>query len=203
MSNLKKSLISITILSIAVIVSIVLQKNEIENNQFENKIATVPLTIDDSHFIPGYGNSFVGFKERIGFRESRGKYHVVNELGYMGKYQFGNSTLESLKIKDSAQFLNSSKIQEKVFSASIAKNKWYLKKELELFVGKKINGVVITESGILAAAHLAGVGSVKKYLYSNGRKKAKDAFGTQIQDYIKEFSNYDLSIIQPDKNPKY
>lgn len=184
------------------VVSIISQKWDIQNNQFENSIATVPLTIDDSHFIPGYGNSYVGFKERIGFRESRGKYHIVNELGYMGKYQFGNTTLRSLKIKDSAQFLNSSKIQEKVFRASIAKNKWFLKKEIELFVGKKINGIEITESGILASAHLAGIGSVKNYLYSNGKRNAKDAFGTKIEEYMKEFSHYDLSLIQADKNPK-
>ena len=34
-----------------------------------------------------------------------------------------------------------------------------------------MNGIEITESGILAAAHLSGAGNVKKYLRSNGKTK--------------------------------
>jgi hypothetical protein len=35
-------------------------------------------------------------------------------------------------------------------------------RDIKRMVGKKINGIPITESGILAAAHLAGAGNVKK-----------------------------------------
>ncbi len=171
--------------------------------QTEPQIATVSPTIDDSYFIPGYGKSYIGFKENLAFKESQGKYHVINELGYMGKYQFGASTLATLKVNDSAQFMNSPKIQESVFRASLARNKWFLQKEIDLFSGKIINGVEITESGVLAAAHLAGVGNVKKFLYSNGKKRAKDAFGTRIEYYMRDFAHYDLSHISAEQNPKH
>jgi len=45
----------------------------------------------------------------------------------------------------------------------LSRNKWELKEEIEKFSGKIISGVKITESGILAAAHLGGPGSVKRF----------------------------------------
>jgi hypothetical protein len=196
-----KGTFSLVILSIAVVLSIGNKKQS--ETSFNHQIATVSQVIDDSYFIPGYGKSYIGFKENLAFKESQGKYHVINELGYMGKYQFGASTLATLKVKDSAQFMNSPKIQESVFLASLARNKWFLQKEIDLFSGKTINGVEITESGILAAAHLAGVGSVKKFLYSNGKKRAKDAFGTRIEYYMRDFAHYDLSHILAEQNPSH
>ncbi len=68
-----------------------------------------------------------------------------------------------------------------------------------MFVGKKIDGVHITESGILAAAHLAGAKNVKKYLRSNGTYKFNDAFGTSIKDYMSKFGGYNISNIEANK----
>ena len=62
-------------------------------------------------------------------------------------------------------------------------------------VGAKINGVIITESGILAAAHLSGAGNVKKYLRTNGNHNMSDAYGTSIQAYMIKFANYNVSEI--------
>ena len=84
----------------------------------------------------------------------------------------------------------------------VAKNKWILRKEIEAYSGRVINGVEITESGIVAAAHLSGAGSVKKYLKSNGRNGFKDGFGTSLRSYIKKFASYDISHIKADKNAK-
>ena len=114
------------------------------------------------------GKSFVGFKEAVAFRESQGKYTLVNSFGYMGKYQFGRSALRAIGIKNTSQFLNNPDLQEEAFIALLAKNKWELRYEIEKFEGKVINGITITESGLLAAAHLGGAGSVKKYLRYNG-----------------------------------
>lgn len=150
---------------------------------------------DDSELIPRYGKSFIGFKEKLAFKESQGKYHAVNTLGYMGKYQFGASTLASLKVHDTLAFLKSPKIQEKTFYKYLAQNKKLLAYEINTYSGKRIKGVEITESGILAAAHLAGVGNVKKFLRSWGRNGIKDAYGTRIEYYLKDFAHYDLSVL--------
>jgi hypothetical protein len=81
-------------------------------------------------------------------------------------------------------------------------NKYELQKELKNYVGKTINGVEITESGLLAAAHLGGVGSVKKFLKSNGKRIKTDGYGTSIQNYINKFGGYDTSCIPPIKNAR-
>src|SRR5690606_9893832 len=107
-----------------------------------------------SHNIPFTGKFFIGYKEALAFKESQGKYHKVNTHGYMGKYQFGAQTLRSIGIHDSAAFLRDPKLQEKAFIALVAKNKGLLQSEIEKYSGKVVNGIYITESGILAAAHL-------------------------------------------------
>jgi hypothetical protein len=198
-----KAIFGISILTLLIIIAIILNKDPEYYNKRPGDISTVhPTYVDDSYFIPGYGKSFIGFKENLAYKESRGKYTTINTLGYMGKYQFGSNTLASLKIRDTAKFLNSPKIQEKAFRAHLSRNKWLLKSEIEKYSGKKIRGVIITESGILAAAHLAGVGSVKKFLQSNGKLRAKDAYGTRIEHYMRDFADYDLSFIDATPNPK-
>lgn len=150
--------------------------------------------------IPFTGNLFIGFKEAIGFRESENKYKKVNSLGYLGKYQFGNETLRSIGIHDTEKFLRSPKLQEKAFVALLSKNKSILKDIIEKYDGKVVGGILITESGILAAAHLGGAGSVKRYFKNNGRKYIKDAYGASVRSYLKAFGGYDTSFIEPNVN---
>lgn len=152
--------------------------------------------------LPELGKTYVGFKEAVAFKESRGNYKVVNQYGYMGKYQFGKGTLNLIGVYDTQTFLNTPELQEAAFYANASRNKWILKRDIARFAGKKINGVEITESGILAAAHLAGPGSVKKYLRSWGANSFSDGFGTTIGSYIKKFAGYDTSFVKPDKKAK-
>jgi hypothetical protein len=151
---------------------------------------------------PFLGSSYVGFKEALAFKESQGNYFSINTLGYLGKYQFGIGTLQLMGVYNATQFLNDPVLQEKVFHTNIERNKWILRKDIEKFVGKEIRGVKITESGILAAAHLAGAGNVKKYLRSYGSFDAMDSYGTSISHYLKKFSGYDVSTISARRNPK-
>jgi len=147
-------------------------------------------------------DDFNGFKESLAFKESGGRYSVVNKFGYLGKYQFNLNTLKMYKILDIDIFISSPNIQEKVFLINVKRNKWILRKDIKWFVGTVINGVEVTESGIIAAAHLSGAGNVKKYLRGNGEWNKQDAFGTSISYYIDYFSNYDLSSIKPLRKPK-
>jgi hypothetical protein len=81
-------------------------------------------------------------------------------------------------------------------------NKWILRKDIRRSVGKTINGIKITESGILAAAHLSGAGNVKKFLRSNGTECFSDAYGSSIQHYLRKFAGYDVSNIIADRKAK-
>ncbi len=173
--------------------------NEIEDDLNYNEIK------DDliSNFVyPELGKSYVGFKEAVAFKESRGDYGVVNQFGYMGKYQFGIGTLQLIGIKNKNTFLSSPELQERAFYANLSRNKWILRRDLKWFTGKRMNGIVITESGVLAAAHLAGPGAVKKYLRSGGVDGFADAFGTTIRYYMKRFSGFDTSFVIPNRKAK-
>lgn len=151
---------------------------------------------------PYTGKTFTGFKEAVAFKESQGKYTLINSLGYMGKYQFGSAALRAIGIKNNSEFLSNPRLQEKAFKALLAKNKWELRDEIEEFEGKVINGVVISESGILAAAHLGGAGSVKKFFRNNGKRTIKDNYGTSLESYMKKFGGYDTSFIEANSNAK-
>jgi len=158
--------------------------------------------MEDGFQIPFLQNDFVGFKEALAFKESQGKYRVVNTLGYLGKYQFGKTTLERFRIYNTDQFLKDPELQEKTFTAYCKVNKWILRKDIKRSVGKIINGIKITESGILAAAHLSGAGNVKKYLRSMGKRNLSDAYGASINSYMKKFAGYDVSQLIANRKAK-
>jgi hypothetical protein len=150
--------------------------------------------------IPYTGNHLIGFKEAVAFKESQGKYRLVNSLGYMGKYQFGSKALRAIGVEDDKAFLKNPALQEKAFIALLSKNKWILRYEIQKYEGKVIDGIEITESGILAAAHLGGAGSVKNFFKNKGNRHFRDAYGTSLKSYLKAFGGYDLSYIEADSN---
>ena len=158
------------------------------------------------HTVPFIKKDFIGFKEFLGFFESGSDYKKINRLGYLGKYQFGKSTLKVLKIDYlKNDFINEPALQEKAFLMNVMRNKWILRREISRFNGLVINDMFITESGIIAAAHLSGPGNVKKFLrsYCDSELDLKDANGTKISDYLKTFKNYNISEIEAVRKPSY
>lgn len=151
---------------------------------------------------PFLGNSYNAFKEALAFKESQGDYFVTNTLGYLGKYQFGVETLQLLGVTNVTAFLRNPILQEEVFYINLCRNKWVLRRDIKRFSGRKIAGLEITESGILAAAHLAGPGNVKKFLRSRGAHTVQDAYGSSIVYYMKIFAGYDVSAVKAVKNPR-
>lgn len=148
------------------------------------------------------GDMYIGFKEALAFKESQGNYFRINTLGYMGKYQFGASTLDLIGIKNTKNFIKNPALQEHAFLLNTSRNKWVLRRDIKRYSGKWVGGVKITESGILAAAHLAGPGSVKRFLRSGGAIGFNDAFGTSIQSYLRKFSGFDVSFVQAIQKPR-
>lgn len=171
-----------------------------EDEVFDYTVSPIDETVKVT--VPFTGKSYIGFKQAVAIKESQGLYKLVNPYGYMGKYQFGKITLRAVGITDTKEFLNNPMLQERAFKALLSKNKWELRKEIERYEGKTIKGIKITESGLLAAAHLAGAGSVKSFLRSNGNKGFRDGFGTSLKSYIKKFGGYDTSGIIANPNPK-
>lgn len=163
-----------------------------------------PEFIFNLHTVPFIDRDFIGFKEFLGFFESGSDYTKINRFGYLGKYQFGKGTLKIYGVNDLNDFIKNPKIQEKVFLMNIKRNKWILRREIKKYSNTFLGDLYISESGILAAAHLSGPGNVKKFLRNKASKdfNKKDANGTSISDYLRIFKNYNLRNINQERRPK-
>ncbi len=151
---------------------------------------------------PMIGSSYIGFKEALAFSESSGNYFAVNRLGYKGRYQFGKSALKWVGVKSANTFLNTPALQESAFDALVAKNKYVLRDYINAFDGKIIGGFEVTESGLIAAAHLCGAGNVKKFLDSDGEYIFADANNVPLTSYLSRFGNFDTSVIPADASAR-
>ena len=138
-------------------------------------------------------NELNPFLESIGQKESGNRYDIVNTYGYMGKYQFGPATLRGLGYDlTREEFLNHPELQEKAMLDLLKHNKKKLQKYIDKYDGEVVHGVYITESGILAAAHLGGQGNVKKF-FRRGQQ-FRDGYGTTITSYMEKFAGYNLEL---------
>ena len=154
----------------------------------------IPFTVKD----------YVGFKNFLGFFESGSNYNKVNRFGYMGKYQFGKETLKIYGVRNLSDYKSNPALQEEVFLMNVMRNKWILRREISWYSNRYLNGIYVSQSGIIAAAHLSGPGNVKKYLRSHCDPdlNKRDANGTSISDYINIFKDYNLENIPAVRKPK-
>jgi hypothetical protein len=149
------------------------------------------------------------FIDAIGHSESHNDYTTVSRNGHIGKYQFGPSTLVGVgictNINDAKLFRDKfakspdslrskcwSDVEQDAAMVKLIKiNKRNLYDYISTYCGKIFNGILITESGILAAAHLGGGGSIKRYFNSDMKLKNRGL----IESYLVKFSGYDVSRI--------
>lgn len=139
-----------------------------------------------------YSNLDKAFATKLAEKESTFNPDVTNKLGYYGLFQFGKSALDWLGIKK-ADIKNDRTKQVHAVMKLTNLNDSVLKDVREKYEGTTFKGVPITKNGIRAAAHLLGAETVKDWF--NGTKKTtlakkgfKDANGTHITEYLKEFS---------------
>jgi hypothetical protein len=139
---------------------------------------------------------FVRWKVAMGINESGGNWTSCNDIGCIGTYQFRIATLEFLgfsgitleKFKTNPEIFPE-ELQDEAMCALISYNEICLR-QFEQFIGMTIDGVLITRSGLLAAAHLGGVGAVKSFLID--KENRTDLYGTTIKDYIVKFQGYNI-----------
>jgi hypothetical protein len=137
-------------------------------------------------------------------RESNNTPTVVNRYGYLGKYQFSPKTLWALgrrfKVTEE-EFLGTEALQDSAMVVYLQDNRLTIQDLIVRFDGKWYRGIYITESGLLAGAHLVGPSGLRAWLdptftiTRNGREirpRTYDGNGTRVQEYIAMFSGYDL-----------
>lgn len=187
------------------ILSLLLLSNTGFSTILESSTVTIPYkaikveVIKETNHKTNY--NIVVPKRKLGKRESSGNWKIINSCGYMGIYQFGKDALKATGFGHISveEFRKNPNIwppeeQEKAMSRLLAINKRALKDYIVKYQGDTIKGIVITEAGLLAAAHLAGTGSIKKqngvkwFLETKGQYDPKDKNGTRLSDYLREFA---------------
>ena len=152
-----------------------------------------------------YQNQNKEFLRLLAFKESTNNPQSINQFGYVGKYQFGRLALLDLgyeelfynelrnKLQKDLSVYPEDKQDEDMLKL-LTINKRYLGKKYMSYVGKTINGITLTESGMLAAAHLLGAGSVKRWIKAKGKITLKDGNGTTIEKYLQDFQGFNLEV---------
>jgi hypothetical protein len=176
-----------------------LDKVQIESSQKQEilKVAEDKVKPKTKH-----KNDISKFLKALAKRESSSNPKIINDLGYIGKYQFGEMALKDVGLDDkinTEKFRKNPNIwpereQDRAMIKLLKKNKIYLGEYLSEFEGKMINGIKITKSGLLAGSHLVGAGAIKQFLDSNGQFVPKDGNGVPVTDYIKKFGGYYLTF---------
>ncbi len=163
------------------------------------------------------GKTLNDFYNDLGARESGGNYAATNKQGYIGKYQMGEAAMidagyykkSSGKynndwtgeftgkdgVHSKADFLRNKQAQENAQKAFKQKQWSYMTNFAGKYAGKTIGGFEVTESSMLAGAHLCGQGAVQQYLESGGKIDKADGNGVKVSDYMKKFAGYDVSEI--------
>jgi hypothetical protein len=136
---------------------------------------------------------YASYKNALGYKESSDNYDAVNSLGYVGRYQMGLAMCKDLGTTRK-ELLESKTLQDKALLASLKINKWRCRKYISKYNNALIKGIVVTESGILAGAHLVGHGNVKKWLRSRGKINPRDANGMGVEEYVRDFSGFNFKI---------
>ncbi len=152
------------------------------------------------------GNLYV-FMDSMAMRESNNTPTVVNRYGYMGKYQFGPKTLWDLGrdfqvTRD--EFLGNVALQDSAMVEYLKDNRQIIGDLVIQYNGRWYNGIYITESGLLAGAHLVGPHGLRAYfdpsyrIRRNGRSvrpRTFDGNGVQVAQYIDQFSGFNLGAL--------
>jgi hypothetical protein len=190
----KKAVIVILLLCVSFTVYHITSVNEYIS-YFINK-PNNSIRHDSTIVIHDSTKTFDKFLEKLAFIESSNNHTVVNKYGYMGKYQIGRDALSTIGLGSVPDklFLSSPDLQDLAVKFLFLHNKNMLATYIGKYDNRVVGGIYITQSGILAAAHLGGSESVKKFLDTNGQYDFKDGNNTPISRYIKELGDYKLNL---------
>lgn len=164
--------------------------------------------------------AYIDFLQALASAESSNKAGTVNRLGYAGLFQMGEMALQdagyyrgdrSRGVNDWAgswsgrdginglnDFLANPQAQVNAITRyhQIIEN--YISAQgLRQYIGTTINGVLITESGMVAGAHLVGMGNLRDWLRSGGTYIPRDGNKVPITSYAARFAGYAITANPP------
>lgn len=151
-------------------------------------------------------------------RESGCNPRSQNQAGFLGNYQMGEAALADAGyytrdntpgindwrgtwsgkngINSQADFFASPEKQAQAINDYNAVQWRYIQADgSDRYLGQTINGILITESGLLAGAHLVGHAGLHKFLASNGQIVPHDGNKVAVTNYIAKFSGYNIAPV--------
>lgn len=159
-----------------------------------------------------YKGDFEDYKKKLSEFESSGDWKITNDLGYRGKYQFGDIALKDIgkshityKAFRANPYIWPEHEQEKDIKKLTSNNLHYIRSvkkyigtiytDVQITKDGRRGSVIATESGMAAAAHLVGSKDTRIFFKSGGSKIPKDGNQIPLTVYLYEFSGFDLSKI--------
>jgi hypothetical protein len=140
------------------------------------------------------------FMLQVAYTESRYNKHAKRDSSqYWGLYQIGREERRVAGYGDMpmAVYLNHPEIQDLCMIELLKYNKKQMRHVIDKYSGRIVDGILVTESGVLALCHVAGCGGASQYL-SSGIIPERDANGNPIRSFLK-LGGYDLRL----ENVKY
>ena len=154
------------------------------------------------------------FLNALARRESSLNPQAQNPYGYVGLFQMGEAALVDAGyyradgtgandwrgtwtgvggIASLQDFKNNSAAQAAAVAAYQQRVWGYVRNlRLDTYIGSTVGGVPVTQSGLVAAAHLVGAGNLARFLASGGAVVPTDGNGTALTEYLASFGGYSL-----------
>ena len=170
--------------------------------------STITGAAGDDTVAGGAGGDYAaGFDATLAQSESGGRYDVVNDQGYTGKYQFGQARLDDYNRATggsitTAALRDDPRLQERVQDWHVRDIDGFIdERGLDQYVGKEVGGVPITRDGLRAVAHLGGKGGMARFVESGGEYNPADANGTRLSDYARTHAGGSATPERPRRAP--
>lgn len=163
--------------------------------------------------------SHTDFLHDLAQRESDLKPNAVNPYGYIGLFQMGEAALQDAGyykgdltrkndwtgawtgrdgVTSLADFFARPDAQVQAIVAYHNGLVAQIKKSgLDQTIGSTIGGVQVTLSGLVAGAHLVGIGNLQTFINSSGNTLPRDGNGIPITTYMAEFGGCAIGATAP------
>ena len=160
------------------------------------------------------GGTCSDYLNALARRESSLNPQAQNAYGYVGLFQMGEAALvdagyyradgtgandwrgtwTGLGGVTSLQDFKNNPAAQAAAVAAYQQRVWGYVRSLGLdtYIGSTVGGVPVTQSGLVAAAHLVGTGNLARFLASGGAVVPSDGNGTALSEYLASFGGYSL-----------
>lgn len=126
---------------------------------------------------------------------------ALQDAGFQDRNGNWTALAQSFGVKSTSDFLASNNAQDFAFERFTAKNWQYLAQH-KSYIDSSVDGIYITEPGLLAGAHLVGYRQVEEFLSTQGAVVPKDGSNppVPVTSYLKRFSGYDFTYDEEAKS---